>query len=121
MTADTPSKQLISKIAADAAVSTVLAESERIVDAVLSETYDRQLDASSVTRAEIEAAVSRVVSQDSLLTSKRVWSVVAAIATAVLAVPEVQEILGPWAPVITALLSATLASWSKSSDVRPVR
>jgi hypothetical protein len=41
--------------------------------------------------------------------------------TAVLAVPEVQELLGSWYPVATALLSAALAFWSKASDPRPMR
>jgi len=41
--------------------------------------------------------------------------------TAVLAVPEVQGLLGSWYPVATALLSAALAFWSKASDPRPMR
>jgi hypothetical protein len=72
-------------------------------------------------RSEAEAAIDRVVKQSSPLHSERVWAAVFAALTAVLAAPEVQAILGPWAPVATALLSAVLAGWSKLSDQRPTR
>lgn len=74
-----------------------------------------------VTRAGAEAAIDAVVTQDPDGKSKRVWAAVFAVATAVLAVPEVQAYLGPWAPVVTAALSAALAGWSKAADPRPVR
>ena len=67
------------------------------------------------------AAIDRVVKQSAPLHSERVWAAVFAALTAVLAAPEVQAILGPWAPVATALLSAVLAGWSKLSDQRPTR
>jgi hypothetical protein len=72
-------------------------------------------------RTEAEAAIDRVVKQSAPLHSERVWAAVFAALTAVLAAPEVQAILGPWAPVATALLSAVLAGWSKFSDQRPTR
>ena len=68
-----------------------------------------------------EAAINQVVKQSAPLHSERVWAAVFAALTAVLAAPEVQAILGPWAPVATALLSAVLAGWSKFSDQRPTR
>jgi hypothetical protein len=68
-----------------------------------------------------EAAIDAVVKQSAPLHSERVWAAVFAALTAVLAAPEVQAILGPWAPVATALLSAVLAGWSKLSDQRPTR
>lgn len=74
-----------------------------------------------VTRRGAEAAIDAVVKQDPAGKSKRVWSAAFAVATAVLAVPEVQEYLGPWVPVITALLSAVFAAISKREDPRPVR
>jgi hypothetical protein len=72
-------------------------------------------------RSEAEAAIDRVVKQSDPMHSERVWAAVFAALTAVLAAPEVQAILGPWAPVATALLSAVLAGWSKFSDQRPTR
>ena len=68
-----------------------------------------------------EAVIDRVVKQSDPLHSERVWAAVFAALTAVLAAPEVLDILGPWAPVATALLSAGLAGWSKFSDPRPTR
>lgn len=73
------------------------------------------------TRIEALDAIERVVTQDAVVTSKRVWATVMAVLTAVLAVPEVQSYLGPWAPIVTAALSAALAGWSKAEDPRPVR
>ena len=79
-------------------------------------------DVPSVTDDEgAQAILERVVTQSPPLTSKRNWAVVFAVLTAVAAVPEVQAYLGPWAPVITAALSAALARWSKASDPRPTR
>ena len=72
-------------------------------------------------RTEAEAAINQVVKQSTPMHSERVWAAVFAALTAVLAAPEVQAILGPWAPVATALLSAVLAGWSKFSDQRPPR
>ena len=72
-------------------------------------------------RTEAEAAINQVVKQSTPMHSERVWAAVFAAMTAVLAAPEVQAILGPWAPVVTALLSAVLAGWSKFSDQRPTR
>lgn len=73
------------------------------------------------TRAEALTAIERVVMQSPAMQSERVWAVVFAVLTAVLAVPEVQALLGPWAPVATAAVSAALAGWSKASDPRPTR
>ena len=72
-------------------------------------------------RTEAEAAIDRVVKQSDPMHSERVWAAVFAALTAVLAAPEVLDIIGPWAPVATALLSAGLAGWSKFSDQRPTR
>jgi hypothetical protein len=72
-------------------------------------------------RVKAEAAIDRVVKQSAPIHSERVWAAVFAALTAVLAAPEVLDILGPWAPVATALLSAVLAGWSKFSDQRPTR
>ena len=72
-------------------------------------------------RTEAEAAINKVVKQSAPMHSERVWAAVFAALTAALSVPEVQAILGPWAPVATALLSAVLAGWSKFSDQRPTR
>ena len=68
-----------------------------------------------------EAVIDRVVKQSSPLHSERVWAAVFAAVTAVLAAPEVLDILGPWAPVATALVSAWLAVLSKFTDQRPTR
>jgi hypothetical protein len=76
---------------------------------------------SVTTRAQAVDAVEQVVTQSPPETSRRAWSVFFAAMTAVLAVPEVQELIGSWYPVATALLSAALAFWSKSSDPRPMR
>ena len=70
---------------------------------------------------EAEAAIHLVVTQSAPLQSQRVWAAAFAALTAVLAVPEIQAMLGPWAPVVTATVSALLAGWSKFSDPRPVR
>ena len=72
-------------------------------------------------RTEAEAAIDQVVKQSTPMHSERVWAAVFAALTAVLAAPEVLDILGPWAPVVTALVSAVLAGWSKFSDQRPTR
>jgi len=66
-------------------------------------------------------AIKAVVTQDPGLESKRIWAAVFAVLTAILAVPEVQALLGAWTPVATAVLSAVLASWSKVFDPRPIR
>jgi hypothetical protein len=68
-----------------------------------------------------EAAIDQVVKQSTPLRSERVWAAVFAVLTAALAAPEVQALLGPWAPVATALVSAVLAGWSKFTDPRPTR
>ncbi len=68
-----------------------------------------------------EAAINQVVKQSAPLHSERVWAAALAALAAVLAAPEVLDILGPWAPVATALVSAVLAGWSKFSDQRPTR
>jgi hypothetical protein len=68
-----------------------------------------------------EAAINQVVTQSAPIQSERIWAALFAGLTAVLATPEVQAILGPWAPVATALVSAGLAAWSKFSDQRPMR
>jgi hypothetical protein len=73
------------------------------------------------SRTEAEAVIDRVVKQSDPVHSERVWAAVFAVVTAVLAAPEVLDILGPWAPVVTALVSAVLAGWSKFSDPRPTR
>ena len=72
-------------------------------------------------RSEAESAIDRVVKQSEPLHSERVWAAVFAVLTAALAAPEVMELLGPWAPVATALVSAALAGWSKFTDQRPTR
>ena len=72
-------------------------------------------------RHAAEAAIDQVVKQSAPMHSERVWAAVFAALTAVLAAPEVLDILGPWAPVVTALVSAVLAGWSKFSDQRPTR
>jgi hypothetical protein len=73
------------------------------------------------TKATAEAAIDAVVLQDPAMQSKRIWAMVFAVATAVLAVPEVQQYLGPWAPVLAAAISAALSGWSRASDPRPTR
>ena len=72
-------------------------------------------------RHEAEAAIDQMVKQSAPLHSERVWSAAFAILTAALATPEAQAMLGPWVPVITAIMSAALASWSKYTDMRPTR
>jgi hypothetical protein len=73
------------------------------------------------TRAEAAKIIEAVVTQDPPWQSHRIWSMVLGVLTAVLAVPEVQALMGPWAPVVTAVLAAGLAGWSKASDPRPTR
>jgi hypothetical protein len=72
-------------------------------------------------REAAEAAIDQMVKQSTPLRSERVWAAVFAVLTAALAAPEVQALLGPWAPVATALVSAVLAGWSKFTDQRPTR
>jgi len=72
-------------------------------------------------RVTAAAAIDQVVKQSPILQSERIWAVVFAVLTAALAAPEVQAILGPWAPVATTLVSAVLAGWSKFTDPRPTR
>ena len=76
---------------------------------------------SVTTRAQALDALEHVVTQSPPETSQRVWAAFFAVATAVLAVPEVHCLLGCWYPVATALLSAALAFWSKAADPRPMR
>jgi hypothetical protein len=68
-----------------------------------------------------EAAIDAVVKQVAAGASKRVWAAVFGAATAVLLVPEVQALLGHWAPIATAIVSALLAVLSKLTDARPAR
>lgn len=65
-------------------------------------------------------ATQRVFYQDPLWRSWRVWSVALGAAGALLALPEVQQALGPWYSVAAAIVSAALALVSKVNDVRPV-
>jgi hypothetical protein len=85
---------------------------------------------SSPARDDLDlVAAPRLVEQDPLAVSKRVGAAVTGILTAALAAPEVQQLLaehmgqlaGSWAPVVTAMVSAALAAWSKAADVRPRR
>lgn len=76
---------------------------------------------SIATRGQAIIALERIVTQSPPETSRRVWAAFFAVWTAVLAVPDVQGLLGSWYPVATALLSAALAFWSKASDPRPMR
>jgi hypothetical protein len=73
------------------------------------------------TDAAAQAAIDRVVKQSAPIQSERVWAAIFAGLTAVLATPEVLDLLGPWAPVATALVSAALAVVSKLTDPRPTR
>ena len=72
-------------------------------------------------RRTAEAAIDAVVKQDPASASRRVWAALFAAATAVLVVPEVQALMGHWAPLATALVSALLAALSKLTDARPTR
>ena len=72
-------------------------------------------------RRTAEAAIDKVVKQDHAGASKRVWAAVFGAATAVLVVPEVQAMMGHWAPIATAIVSALLAALSKLTDARPAR
>ena len=103
-------KALIGQIVATAAQ--MYAASKLIDSDALPEIQDR------VTAA---AAIDQVVKQSPKLKSERVWAAVFAMLTAALAAPEVMGLLGPWAPVATALVSAALAGWSKFTDPRPTR
>jgi hypothetical protein len=64
-------------------------------------------------------AIDRVVTQSPFASSKRIWGVLFSMLSAVLALPEIQGMLGAWAPAVTALISAALVAWSKASDTRP--
>ena len=68
-----------------------------------------------------EKAINAVVKQSPAGSSRRVWAAVFGAATAVLVVPEVQAMMGHWAPIATALVSALLAALSKLTDARPTR
>ena len=72
-------------------------------------------------RRTAEAAIDKVVKQDPAGSSRRVWAAVFGAATAVLVVPEVQALMGHWAPIATAIVSALLAVLSKLTDARPAR
>jgi len=72
-------------------------------------------------RRTAEDAIDAVVKQDPASASRRYWAAGFAAVTAVLVVPEVQALLGAWAPVATALVSALLAVLSKLTDARPAR
>jgi hypothetical protein len=82
-----------------------------------------------VLRAMLDHKIERQLHQDRLLGSKRTWSAVSSAIAVVLLLPEVQALLQHWltpqlgeaAPLVLAALSATLATWSKRSDTRPVR
>ena len=76
---------------------------------------------SITTRPEAMDAIEKIVTQSPRWESRRVWATAFAALTAVLAVPEVQVMLGSWAPVVTAIVSALLAGWDKLSDPRPTR
>lgn len=78
----------------------------------------------------VENQVSRVLQQDPLLKSKRVWSAVMGVLTAILSAPPVQTelarffgtVLDPvYVPLVTAVLAAALATLSKKDDGRPLR
>lgn len=73
------------------------------------------------TAAKAVKAIEAVTTQDSIWTSKRAWAMVSAVVTALLAVPETIAILGPWAPVATAVVTAVLAGMSKTADPRPTK
>ena len=73
------------------------------------------------TYSTAEAAIDQVTKQSPVGASRRVWATIFAVLTAALVTPEVQALLGPWAPVATATLAAVLAGWSKASDPRPTR
>ena len=64
-------------------------------------------------------AIIAAATKDPFWASRRVWASVFAVITAVLAVPEAQAMLGPWAPMISAGVSGLLAAWSYRSDPRP--
>jgi hypothetical protein len=81
---------------------------------------DRTLPEITSHRAA-EVAIDQVTKQSPVGSSRRVWAAIFAVLTAALAAPEVQALLGPWAPVATATLAAVLAGWSKASDPRPTR
>lgn len=72
-------------------------------------------------RQTAKAAIDQIVKQSDTFHSERIWAAVFAALTAALAVPDVQALLGPWAPVVTAVIAAVLAGWSKYSDQRPIR
>lgn len=72
-------------------------------------------------RRTAEAAIDAVVTQSPAGSSRRVWAAAFGAATAVLVVPEVQALMGHWAPIATAIVSALLAALSKLTDARPVR
>jgi hypothetical protein len=72
-------------------------------------------------RQTAETAIDRVVKQSDFFHSERIWAAVFSVLTAALAVPDVQAMLGPWAPVVTAVISAVLVGLSKYSDQRPIR
>lgn len=96
-------------------------------------TVEEALRLSHAPASDRDAAnrlLERMMYQDRPLSSWRVWAVVWGVASAVLAVPEVQMILTAavagavpvaWAPVATAALSAALAAVSKRRDPRPER
>lgn len=78
----------------------------------------------------VEKQVSRIVEQDPLRTSWRVWGAFWSGAAAILTLPEVQAGLQAaigsvvpvaWAPVVPAAMGAVWAIVSKAKDKRPVR
>ena len=87
------------------------------------------------TSSEAQAAIERVVTQDTNMESKRVWAGVLGIVglvlggiAAALMVPEAKEVVGPAAPMWAAILGSIASGLgggaalvSKALDPRPTR
>lgn len=88
---------------------------------IASSAYDtaRAEKSSLPSTVQVEAIAAKMVTQSPLLKSRRIWSAIFGALAAVLVVPDVQAMLGPWAPMLSAAIAAALAAWDKQADVRP--
>ena len=112
-------KNVIATAAAEVIAGVLVDNRSQIQRSVTLATERSGVDNPAQVTKQVDSTVSAMVTQDSPLKSKRLWALVAAVVTAVLSVPEVAELLGTWTPMVTALVAASLAAWSKAIDPRP--
>lgn len=132
MTSETPSKLLVSQLAAQVITDLVLNNQGSIQRKVESLAAQKGLDTDSISTKDIENATDSVVMQDSVPRSKRVWAIAAPVVTAMIYALLSPETLGAffqwleqhpsgWGWVAAQVLGVVLVALSKRDDVRQVR